>query len=49
MNKIQILILAIASLLTACGNEKEIKHESSLVDLVNPLMGTDSDHGLSKW
>ncbi|RZT91868.1 putative alpha-1,2-mannosidase [Ancylomarina subtilis] len=47
MNKIQILIITFATLLTACQPAKEINQNSSLVDWVNPLMGTDSDYSLS--
>jgi predicted alpha-1,2-mannosidase len=47
MKKSNVLLLFFVAVLAACGGEKEIGKEQNLVDFVNPLMGTDSDHSLS--
>jgi len=47
MNKIQILILALACLLSTSVHAQKNNPDVSLVDLVSPLMGTDSEHALS--
>ncbi|RUT79093.1 GH92 family glycosyl hydrolase [Ancylomarina longa] len=47
MKKTKLLILLFTVLLSACSGAKEIHTEQSLVDFVNPLMGTDSDYTLS--
>lgn len=47
MKKTNLLVLLFVAVFSACGGEKKINSEQSLVDLVNPLMGTDSEHALS--
>lgn len=47
MKKTNLIILLFVAVFAACVGEKEVIKEQNLVDFVNPLMGTDSEHSLS--
>ncbi|MBN2597145.1 MAG: GH92 family glycosyl hydrolase [Marinifilaceae bacterium] len=47
MKKANVLLLLFVAVLSACGGKKATTTEKTLVDFVNPLMGTDSDYSLS--